>query len=35
MPSSPVFVQGSDPIAQLGSNGLAPAVTAALDMVGR
>ena len=29
------FLHGSDPIAQLGSNALAPAVTAALDLVGR
>lgn len=34
-PCTPGLVQGSDSIAQLGSNGLAPAVTTAVDMVGR
>lgn len=34
-PRMPGLVQGSDSIAQLGSNGLAPAVTTAVNMVGR
>ena len=33
LPCSPFFSRSSDPIAQLGSNGLAPADTTALDMV--